>query len=497
MKKILGISILASMAFLLALCGCVKDYSMEIAAFSLDGMVCPITASEMPQDGGKFDEVTENPFVSIADQPVSTFSVDADGASYSFIKKCIAEGLPFNRSAARIEEFINYFPFNYAEPAGSDAVALNAEIGDCPWAEGHKIMRLGMKGKSLAAGEVSGSNYVFLIDVSGSMDQEDKIDLLKSGLKTLVDVLDAKDRISIITYSGRVKKLLESTPVSQASKIKNAISSLSASGSTAGGEAMKMAYEEARKNFINGGNNRVIMGTDGDFNVGVTDTDSLLEMVQDYAKSGIYLTICGFGWGNLNDSMMETISNKGNGTYEFIADADDMVKIFVRETSKFHSVANDCKVQITFNPEAVAQYRLIGYENRVMENEDFENDEKDAAEIGAGQTITALYEIIPADGYAKGDVCADFDFRYKKTLDSSSLPLKLQVKEAASTGESFDFACSLAAFGMIVRESQYKGTATTELVKKLAEQAAAKFDPYDYRKDFISLVGTFESKEEK
>lgn len=475
------------------LTGCLADYCDDVSMMS--GM--PVFTDEGIMDTGKFDGITENSFVSVSDAPVSTFSVDADGASYSYVRKCIKEGLPFNPSAARIEEFINYFPFDYAEPEGEDFVALNAEIGDCPWAEGHKVMRLGMKGKSLPTNKKPESNYVFLVDVSGSMDSEDKLDLLKSGLKALVDVLGPQDRISIITYSGEVRKVLESTPASESGKIKQAIGKLTAGGSTAGGEAMKMAYEEARKNFIQGGNNRVIMGTDGDFNVGVTDTDSLLEMVQDYAKTGIYLTICGFGWGNLNDSMMETVSNKGNGTYEFIADSDDMVKTFVRETAKFVSVADDCKIQVTFNPEAVERYRLIGYENRVMAEEDFENDEKDAAEIGAGQTITALYEIIPVPGYAKGAVCAGFDFRYKKGLDSPSIPMHLEVSETGHTGESFSFACSVAAFGMIVRESEYKGTATADMVKKLAKEAASRFDPYGYREDFISLVETFESREDK
>ena len=481
------LTIVALGLVVMASSGCVKDYCIDI--LGLNGFEFDPVVSVLPEeDAGKFDEIVENKFISTSEEPVSTFSVDADGASYSYIKRCILEGTPFNKSTARIEEFINYFPFDYAEPSGNDMVALNAEIGDCPWAEGHKIMRLGMKGRSLKAGELKNSNYVFLIDVSGSMEGEDRLDLLKSGLKALVDVLDPKDRISIITYSGEVKKLLESTPVSQASKIKKAIGSLTAGGSTAGGEAMKMAYEEARKNFIEGGNNRVIMGTDGDFNVGVTSTDELLEMVQDYAKSGIYLTICGFGWGNLNDSMMETISNKGNGTYEYISNSDDMIKIFVRETSKFHSVANDCKIQITFNPETVAQYRLIGYENRRMNNEDFENDEKDAAEIGAGQTITALYELVPAEGYEKGGKCAQFDFRYKKTLDSESLLLTKEVSEEGTTTESFDFACSVAAYGMLLRNSQYGGTATPEMVLEMAQKAAGKYDPYDYRKDFISLV---------
>ena len=483
MKKIVRILALGFAAA--AFSGCMADYCAEIAGPMFEGALTGVP----PQEGGKFDEIVENSFVSAAEMPVSTFSVDADGASYSYIRRCIMEGSTFSKNVARIEEFINYFPFDYAEPAGNDFVALNAEVGDCPWAEGHKIMRLGMKGKSLSAAERKNSNYVFLIDVSGSMDSSDRLGLLKTGMIQLVDALDPKDRISIVTYSGKVKKVLESTPVSKADKIKDAIKKLTASGSTAGGEAMKMAYEEARKNFIEGGNNRVIMGTDGDFNVGVTKTEDLLEMVQDYAKSGIYLTICGFGWGNLNDSMMETVSNKGNGTYEYIANEEDMIKIFVRETSKFHSVANDCKVQITFNPEAVAQYRLIGYENRVMENEDFENDEKDAAEIGAGQTVTALYEIIPTEEYMDGDKCATFDFRYKKSLDSESLLLSREVAESGATSESFDFACSVAAYGMVLRDSEYKGSADLSLVRKLAEKSASKYDPYDYRKEFITLVG--------
>lgn len=467
--------------------GCsMEDYCEEPGMFSLYESMPDM---QMPsEDAGKFDEIIENKFISTADEPVSTFSVDADGASYSYIRRCVKEGVSFNRSAARIEEFINYFPFNYAEPDGNDYVALNAEVGDCPWAEGHKIMRLGMKGRSLKPGEMKGSNYVFLIDVSGSMDGEDRLGLLKNGMKALVDALNPDDRISIVTYSGKVSTALEPTSASEAKKIKKAIDKLTAGGSTAGGAAMKTAYELAMKNFIENGNNRVIMGTDGDFNVGVTSTDALLEMVQDYAKSGIYLTICGFGWGNLNDSMMETVSNKGNGTYEYIAGVDDMTKIFVRETSKFHSVANDCKIQVTFNPETVSQYRLIGYENRRMDNEDFENDEKDAAEIGAGQTITALYELIPAEGYEKGGKCATFDFRYKKSLDAGSLLLTHDVAEGGETSESFDFACGVAAYGMLLRDSEYKGNATLDMVKSLARKAASSYDPYNYRKDFITLV---------
>lgn len=275
------------------LCGCMSDYYMADGAYMDPGMTG--IEGELEEDTGRFDEIVENHFIKVADEPVSTFSVDADGASFSYVKRCITHGQAFNAGAARIEEFINYFPFDYAEPAGSDLVALNSEIGDCPWAEGHKVIRLGMKGKSIPDSEMPAANYVFLVDVSGSMDSEDKLDLLKSGLTKMLDVLNPDDRISIVTYSGEVRKVLESTPVSEADKIKRAIKKLTAGGSTAGGQAMKMAYEEAKRNFIAGGNNRVIMGTDGDFNVGVTDTDSLLEMVQDYAKTGIYLTVCGFG----------------------------------------------------------------------------------------------------------------------------------------------------------------------------------------------------------
>lgn len=488
MKK--GLIFCAALTLALAQ-GCMMDgcYDMEI----MDGVVAE-GRPEM-EDTGRYDEIVENHFISVADEPVSTFSVDADGASYSFVKRCVRDGYYINRGIARIEEFINYFPYDYADPTDGNKVALNSEVFDCPWDTSHYIMRLGMKGQSLKPSEYPQANYVFLIDTSGSMDSEDKLGLLKSSLKALVDVLDDEDRISIITYSGTVKKLLESTPVSESGKIKKAIGKLTASGSTAGGAAMEMAYKECLNNYIKGGNNRVIMGTDGDFNVGVTSTDALLEMVQDYAKEGIYLTVCGFGWGNLNDSMMETVSNKGNGTYEYIASQADMMKVFVNENSKFVSVANDCKVQVTFNPETVARYRLIGYENRVMENEDFENDEKDAAEIGAGQTVTALYEIVPAEGFFIGCSCADFDFRYKKSLDDSSVLLqeKVEVGAAESASPDFSFACAVAAYGLVFRDSAYKGSADLDLVRNLASIGAEEFDPYGYRSDFISLVDVTEA----
>lgn len=438
--------------------------------------------------GDNYNDYKDNPFIKTADENVSTFSVDADGASYANMRRFITEGsLPYGGSV-RIEEFLNYFTFDYADPADDNSVAINAEVGACPWTPDHRLMRLGIKGRSLKDTEIPDANFVFLIDVSGSMNSKDKIELLKEGLKTLVDQLRPTDRISIITYSGKVKKLLESTLVKEASTIKKAISKLVASGSTAGGEALKMAYKEALENYIKGGNNRVILGTDGDFNVGVTSTEALVEMVQDYASQGIYLTVCGFGRGNLNDSMMESISNHGNGNYEYIATEDDMTKVFVNERSEFFAVANDAKIQITFDPAKIDSYRLIGYENRLLTNDDFENDDKDAGEIGAGQTITALYEIVPVseDALAEGPL-AVFDFRYKKSLDAESIPLTLDVSMSDGRSSEFSFAAGVAAYGMLLRDSPYKGEATFDMACELAEEGLS-FDRYGYRADFIDII---------
>ena len=258
---------------------------------------------------------------------------------------------------------------------------------------------------------------------------------------------------------------------------------------------MKMAYEEALANYIDGGNNRVIMGTDGDFNVGVTSTDDLVEMVQDYAEKGIYLTVCGFGRGNLNDSMMESISNHGNGTYEYIATEDDMTKVFVNERSEFLAVANDTKIQITFDKDKIESYRLIGYENRVLNNEDFENDAKDAGEIGAGQTITALYEVVPLEkGSADEGVLAVFDVRYKKALGEESVALSLDVvpTDASALSSEFSFAAGVAAYGMLLRESPYKGEATYVMARELAEEGL-EFDQYGYRADFVDVIKAAET----
>ncbi len=482
-------SLLTIVGSFLGSCSISSDSPISDSYYGMDGNI------DCPGSGGdKYDQIVENPFVKTADENVSTFSVDADGASYANMRRYLMEGMLPDKNSVRTEEFLNYFTFDYPDPADGKTVAINSETGVCPWNSEHYLLRLGIKGKSVPESEVPQANFVFLIDISGSMDSDDKLPLLKNSLMTLVDYLRPTDRISIVTYAGGVEKILESTPVSEASTIKKAIKKLSAYGSTSGGAGMKMAYEEAKANFKKGGNNRVIMGTDGDFNVGVTDTDELKEMVQDYAKGGIYLTCCGFGRGNLNDSMMETVSNWGNGTYEYIDSEGEMTKVFVNERSKFYSVANDSKCQVTFDKDMVEAYRLIGYENRKLENDDFENDDKDAGEIGAGQTITALYEIIPGKAFEAGKSVAKFDFRYKESIGSQSIALSDDVMTQSSDqlSENLSFAAGVAAYAMLLRNSEYKGKASFNMATELVKAGQGK-DPHGYRKQLLELIAKAKS----
>ena len=494
MKKKAFLLGLAATGLLMTSCSTADGYveSEKIAYY--DEALNAIGAEPMPTGGDKFDEFKDNPFVMTSEQPVSTFSVDADGASYGIMRRYLNRGYSIDPSSVRIEEFLNYFTFNYSSPKDGETVAINAEVGDCPWNPQHKLLRLGIKGKELSAQETPRANFVFLIDVSGSMYSSDKLDLLKKGLTELLYQLNPDDRISIVTYSGEVKKLLESTSVRKADDIKKAIGKLKADGCTAGGQALKMAYEEALANYDPDCNNRVIMGTDGDFNVGVTNTEALVEMVESYARKGIYMTCLGFGLGNLNDAMMEKFSNAGNGTYHYIDSENEMMKVFVHERSQFNSVANDAKCQVTFDSTVVSKYRLIGYENRVMKNEDFEDDKKDAGEIGAGQTITALYELELNTQHLTPNTqpFATFDFRYKKSLQSESIPLKrvLTIEDITNKNERSDefyFAAGVAAFGMILRDSPYKGDATFEMAERLVKQGLS-FDAHGYRAELLTLI---------
>ena len=470
---------------------CMMDYADSFE--SVNGHVVVLTDPD--GTGDKFDDFLDNPFIDTEVENVSTFSVDADGAAYAYMRRMVNQGFRPTRAAVRIEEYLNYFTFDYPDPAGGKDVAINAEVGACPWQPEHKLLRLGIKGRDIYQGKHPKSNYVFLLDISGSMATKDKLPLLQEGMKAMIDYLDPDDRISIVTYASGEKKVLESTPVREASKIKKAIGKLVASGSTAGHSGMRMAYEECLANYIEGGNNRVIMGTDGDFNVGETSTDAILELAENYAAKGIYLTVCGFGTGNLNDSMMEKVSNAGNGTYEYIDSEDELTKVFVIERNKFTSVANDVKNQVTFDKEMVKSYRLIGYENRVLGKEDFDNDKKDAGEIGASQTITALYEIVPAEGFAKSKVIAKYDLRYKEALGDASIPLTMDIAVSDPDGSSanLDLAAGIAAYGMMLRQTRYQGSSSFAMAHELVSRSirnSAGFDPYQLqlRENLLELI---------
>jgi len=436
--------------------------------------------------GDQYTDFGENPFIKADEDPLSTFGIDADGASYSNMRGYESDGYRIPPEAVRVEEFINYFNFDYPNPT-TENVSLNSETSVCPWNNEHYLLRIGIKGKNLN-GDRPPANFVFLIDVSGSMDREDKIDVLKSGFKRLAEQLSDKDRVAIVTYSGKVDVALRSVEGSETKKIKNAINDLMAGGSTAGGAALKMAYEIAEENYIDGGNNRIVLGTDGDFNVGVSSTEELIEMVQNFRDLGIFLTICGVGHGNLNESMMEQVANKGDGNYEYIDNGDQIYKVFVQEYDKFFTVAKDAKIQVTFDSKSVDSYRLIGYENRVLEDAEFEEDTVDAGEIGATQTITALYQVIPQqDPQSFGSM----EFRYKRPGEDQSRLLSMDLDNSRNSfeasSENMRFAASLAGLGMLLKNSDYKGDLNFNDVRRWGNNARS-YDPYGFRDEYIELI---------
>jgi len=442
----------------------------------------------------KYDDYGENPFINTADEPVSTFSIDADGASYCIMRRFVNLGQMPPKASVRIEEYINYFTFDYQEPTDNENVGLNSEVSTCPWTPDHYLLRLGIKGKTIPENELPNSNFVLLIDVSGSMASNDKLDLLKVGFKQMIDELRPTDRIAIVTYAGKVEVLLNSTFCDEKDKIKKAIDNLKASGSTAGGAGIQKAYEIAEQNFIPNGNNRIILGTDGDFNVGISSKDELIEFIKQKRKGGVYLTVLGVGTGNLNDAMMEQLANNGNGTYEYIDNVKQIKKVFVYEKSKFYTIAKDSKVQITFNPEKVKAYRLIGYENRVLNNEDFEDDLVDAGEIGVGQTITAIYELILNDVTSAASF-ANFDFRYIKPHETQSRLLNHTIENSvihiSQSSENMRFAAAITCFGLQTKQSMYKGNSSKSMVLDLGRNAVS-YDPYGFRAEFLELVKNVE-----
>lgn len=457
--------------------------------------------------------VRENEFVTAKDSPLSTFSIDVDTASYSNVRRFLDEDLRPPVGAIRTEELINYFRYNYPQPTGEDPFSVNVEVSHAPWNPERELVRIGLKGRELPTEERGPANLVFLIDVSGSMDEPNKLPLLQRSLSALVENLSDEDRVAIVTYAGSSGLVLAPTEGAKKREILEAITNLRAGGSTHGSEGIRLAYETAREQFRERGNNRVILCTDGDFNVGVTNESELQKLIEKERESGVFLSVLGFGTGNLNDSTMELLADKGNGNYAYIDSISEGRKVLVEQMgSTLFTIAKDVKIQVEFNPERVAGYRLIGYENRLLAKEDFNDDKKDAGEIGAGHTVTALYEIIPAGELVPGSPSVD-PLKYQRPeKDSASasnelLTVKLRYKapdgdksklieipltaddipafDAAS--EDFRFASAVAAFGMKLRGSPDTGKITWSKIQDIARGALGN-DLGSYRAEFLTLV---------
>ncbi|WP_435137188.1 vWA domain-containing protein [Formosa sp. A9] len=449
--------------------------------------------SEVTLPGDTYNEVGENPFVQVLEQPISTFSVDADGASYANVRRFIQQDNQLPPSGAvRTEELINYFNLDYEYTDPTHPISLNGEVSQCPWNTSNKLIRIGMKGKPIPQNELPPSNFVFLIDVSGSMGGEDRLELLKNGFKYFVDELTSADKVAIVTYAGSAGVVLESTSGDNKTEIKKAIDALGSGGSTAGAEGIITAYEIAQQNFVEGGNNRIVIGTDGDFNVGPSSQEELITLIEEKRDFGIFLTVLGVGRGNLNDAALEQIANNGNGTYEYIDNLEQLRKVFIYDYSKFYTVAKDVKVQVEFNSANVEAYRLIGYENRLLNQEDFEDDTEDAGEIGSNQNITALYEIVPKEN-PNYKIAPTFtiNFRYKLPDSDSSIPLDLEIYDKGNSfSEASDFmkfTAGVASFSMLITDSEYKGDSSYLNVLNWIDNLNLS-DEHNFKSEFKEIV---------
>jgi Ca-activated chloride channel family protein len=459
-----------------------------------------------------YDHITENEFLEAMDNPVSTFSIDVDAASYSNMRRFINEGRLPPTDAVRIEELINYFSYDYPEPEGPHPFSIITEVSACPWKLGHKLVHIGLQGKRVSVKDLPPNNLVFLIDVSGSMQPPNKLPLLKAAFRLLTDNLRAEDRIAIVVYAGAAGLVLPSTRGSEKQTILDAIDNLQAGGTTAGAAGIQLAYRVAKDNVLKKGNNRVILATDGDFNVGVTSDGELVRIIEENRKSGIFLTVLGFGEGNLKDSRMEKIADHGNGHYAYIDTIKEARKVLISEMgATLLTIAKDVKIQIEFNPTKVRSYRLIGYENRLLKKEDFDDDTKDAGELGAGHSVTALYEIIPAKAGEEISQRADsryvqvsltpqahenlemltVKFRYKAPDADDS---RLIVETMSDSDQRFDdasedlmFSAAVVEFGLLLRDSKFKGTSHYSHVVDAATRGKGK-DNEGYRAEFIQLV---------
>ena len=476
--------------------------------------VCPTAMYDMDarMNTEEYGRIQENGFKSVADTPLSTFSIDVDPASYSNMRRFINRGELPPADAIRTEELVNYFSYDYPKPMGNDPVKITVEAGTCTWNTAHRLVRIGLKAKEIPTEQLPASNLVFLIDVSGSMWGANRLDLVKSSLKLLVNNLRNKDKVAIVTYAGSAGVKLEATSGGDKQKIREAIDELTASGSTAGGAGIHLAYQIAKKNFISDGNNRIILCSDGDFNVGVSSAEGLEQLIEKERKSGVHLTVLGYGMGNYKDKKIQVLAEKGNGNHAYIDNLQEANRVLVGEFgATLHTVAKDVKLQVEFNPSQVQAYRLIGYESRLLKDEDFNNDAKDAGDMGAGHTVTAFYEVIPA-GVKNEYVGKVDDLKYQKkekmtlkpTGSDELLTVKLRYKapdkdvsrkmelpfvdnKGDSVSSDFRFASAVAMFGQLLRDSDFKGTADYDKVIKLAKQGLNN-DERGYRREFIRLV---------
>lgn len=460
----------------------------------------------------EYSHNAENRFKSPVKDPLSTFSIDVDAASYSNIRRFINQGEMPPKDAVRIEEMINYFNYNYPKPTGNDPVRITTEVGICPWNKTHRLVQIGLKAREIESKNLPASNFVFLIDVSGSMFGPTRLELVKSSLRLLVNNLREKDRVAIVTYCGDARVALPSTPGNEKQKIKDALETLTAGGSTAGGAGIKEAYRIAQKNFIAQGNNRIILCTDGDFNVGASSETELENLIESKRKSGIFLTVLGYGMGNYKDNKMQILAQKGNGNHAYIDNIQEANKVLVNEFgSTMYAVVKDVKLQVEFNPAKVQSYRLVGYETRILNNEDFNDDTKDAGEMGAGHTVTALYEIIPTG--ISGNIPGSIDplkyqtetnintqtsnsselltvkLRYKTPEEEKSKKIEKSVTDTDKDNVSpdFRFASAVAMFAQLLKDSDFKGEATYDKVIETANKGLS-FDPEGYRAEFVRLV---------
>jgi len=484
----------------------------ELGYSTLQGKVSGLSITNKDFNTEDYDHINENGFHKVSDDPLSTFSIDVDAASYSNVRRFLNSNQLPPAGAVRTEELINYFKYNYPQPVDKYPFSITTEMSVCPWSSDHKLVMIGLQGKNIPVENLPASNLVFLIDVSGSMFEENKLPLVKASLKMLTDQLREKDNISIVVYAGNAGLVLPTTSGSDKTKIKTAIDALEAGGSTAGGAGIQLAYKTAKENFIKNGNNRVILCTDGDFNVGASSDDELVSMIEKERESGVYLTVLGYGMGNYKDNKMQQLADKGNGNHSYIDGINEAKKVLVNEFGgTLFTIAKDVKLQVEFNPAKVAGYRLIGYENRMLNKEDFNDDKKDAGELGSGHTVTALYEIIPVG--VRSEFLKDVDqLKYQKNktnvtdLTDELLTIKFRYKDPSkntselivhpvknndvafnATSNNFRFAAAVAGFGMLLRQSEFKGSSSYNTILHTANDAIGN-DAEGYRKEFVTLI---------